>query len=136
VECKLRYVNFRRVSDCRRAFRPAFGVTGISDDWYKSTMGVTVIRLRTTQSAEENFGCAWEHLGAAGISLGAPKTSLEAPTTSLGAPMTSLGTSRSASDKPGSTSNHCKAVWKNDIFFRNVAGASGNYCYYLSFNNF
>ena len=32
VECKLRCVNFRRVSDCRRAFRPAFGVTEISVD--------------------------------------------------------------------------------------------------------
>jgi len=31
-ECKLRCINFRRVSDPRRAFRPAFGVTEISDD--------------------------------------------------------------------------------------------------------
>ena len=33
AECKLRSVNFRRVSDPRRAFRPAFRVTGISDNW-------------------------------------------------------------------------------------------------------
>jgi hypothetical protein len=36
VECKLRSVNFRRVSDPRRVFRPAFRVTGISDDSYRS----------------------------------------------------------------------------------------------------
>ena len=48
-------------------FQPAFRVTGISNDWYRSTMGVIVIWLRTPGSA---------------------------------------------SDKPGSTSNHCKAVWE------------------------
>jgi len=36
VECKLRSVNFRRVSDPRRVFRQAFRVTGISDDRYGS----------------------------------------------------------------------------------------------------
>jgi len=36
VEWKLRCVKFRRVSDPRRAFQPVFGVTGISDDWYRS----------------------------------------------------------------------------------------------------
>jgi len=56
VESKLGSFNFRRVSDPRRAFRPAFGVTGISDDWYRSTMGVIVISLRSPRSAEENFG--------------------------------------------------------------------------------
>jgi len=45
VECKVRRVNFRRESDPRRAFRPAFRVTEISDDWYGSTMGAVVIRL-------------------------------------------------------------------------------------------
>jgi len=45
VECKLRSINFRRVSDPRRVFRPAFGVTGISDDWYGSTMGAVVKSL-------------------------------------------------------------------------------------------
>jgi len=45
VECKLRSVNFRRVSDPRSTFRPAFGVTGISDDWYGSTMGAVVNSL-------------------------------------------------------------------------------------------
>ena len=45
MECKLRSVNFGRESDPRRAFRPAFGVTGISDDWYGSTMGAVVKSL-------------------------------------------------------------------------------------------
>jgi len=45
AECKLRRVNFRRESDPRRAIRPAFGVTGISDDWYRSTMGAVLISL-------------------------------------------------------------------------------------------
>jgi len=60
MECKLRCVNFRRVSDPRRAFRPTFRVTGISHDWYRSTMGVIVISLRTPRSAGENFGITWE----------------------------------------------------------------------------
>jgi len=58
VECKLRSINVRSESDLRRAFRPAFGVTGISDDWYSSTMGVIVI--------------VWEHVGAPERTLGAP----------------------------------------------------------------
>jgi hypothetical protein len=32
VECKLRYINFRRVSNPRRAFLLAFRVTGSADD--------------------------------------------------------------------------------------------------------
>ena len=60
MECKLKSVNFRRVSDPRRAFRPALGVTGISDDGYRSTMGLIVIHLGTRRSAGENFGCTWE----------------------------------------------------------------------------
>jgi len=35
------------------------GVIGISDDWYRSTMGVIVISLGTRQSAGENFGHTW-----------------------------------------------------------------------------
>jgi len=74
VECKLRSVNFRRVSDPRSAFLPAFRVTGISDDWYRSTMGVIVISLGAPErtlgapgstgdkpgSAEDNPGSTWE----------------------------------------------------------------------------
>jgi len=91
MECKLRCVNFRRVSDPTRAFQPAFGVTEISDYWYRCTMAVIVISLRTPRSAGENFGCTWEYLGAPETSLGAQATSLGAPTSSLGAPTTSLG---------------------------------------------
>jgi hypothetical protein len=64
VEYKLRCVNFRRVSDLRRSFLSAFRVTEISDDCYRSTMGVIVIGLGTPRSAGESFGFPWEHLGA------------------------------------------------------------------------
>jgi len=60
VECILRSVNFRGVSDPRRAFQPAMRVTGISDDWYRSTMEVIVISLGIRRSAGENFRCTWE----------------------------------------------------------------------------
>ena len=143
MECKLRCVNFRRVSDTRREFRPAFTVTGIPDDWYRRAMGVIVICLRTPWSAGENFGCTWEHLGALATSLGAPvtglgasKTSLGAWMSSLGARMTSLGAPGSASNKPRSPTNHSEAVWENEIFFGNGAGAPRNHSYYLSFNDF
>ena len=55
VERKLRCVNFRRVSDPRRAFRPAFGVTEISEDWYRRTIGVIVISLGTPRSTREKL---------------------------------------------------------------------------------
>jgi len=61
VESKLRCVNFRRVSDLTRALQPAFRVTDISDDWYRSTMGVIVMSVGPPRSAGENFGCTWEH---------------------------------------------------------------------------
>jgi len=125
VECKLRCVNFRRVSDPGRAFRPAFRVTGISDDWYKSTMGVIVISLGTPRSSGENFRCTWEHLGAPATSQGAPMTSLRAPMMSLGAPATSLGAPPITVEQSG----------KNNVFFGNTAGAPENHSYYLSFNN-
>ena len=80
MECTLRCVNFRRVSDRRRAFRPPFGVPEMSVEKYRSTMRVIVISLRTSQSAGENFVCTWKHL--------------EVPVTSLGVPMTSLGAPR------------------------------------------
>ena len=136
MECKLRWVNFGRVSDPRRAFLPAFGVTGMSDDWYRSTRGVIVISLRTPRSAGENFECTWDHLRVPATSRGSPAPSLGAPTISLGAPTTSMGASGSASDKSRSTSNQCKAVWEKQHLLGNVAGAPGNHSYYLSFNDF
>jgi len=36
------------------------GVTGISHDWYRSTMGVIVILLGACRSTREIFGCSWE----------------------------------------------------------------------------
>jgi len=36
------------------------GVTGISDDGYRSAMGVIVISLGTCQSAGEYFRCTWK----------------------------------------------------------------------------
>jgi len=62
VECKLRCVNFRRVSDRRRAFLLACRVTG---------------------SAQRQ---AWKHLGAPATNVGAPATNLGAPASCLGAP--------------------------------------------------
>ena len=88
MECKLRSVNFRRVSNPGRVFRPTFGITGISDDWYKSTMGVIVMSLRTHQCTRENFGAlgstrerwqqVWEQLESQWSSLG-KTSSLETP---------------------------------------------------------
>jgi len=43
MESVLRNVKLRRESDPRRAFWPAFGVTSISDDWYRSTIRAVVI---------------------------------------------------------------------------------------------
>jgi hypothetical protein len=112
VECKHRCVNCRTVSDPRRAFRPAFRVTGISDDCYRSTMGVIVIGLGTPQRVGENFGCTWEHLRAPTISPGAPKTSLGAPGSAGIKSGSADDKSGSTSDKSGSTSNHSGAVWE------------------------
>ena len=126
MECKLRCVNFSRVSDPRRAFPGAFGVTGISDKCYRSTIGVTVISLGTSRSTREDFRRTREHLGVPMTSLGAPATRLGVPRTSLGAPTTRLGAPRITVEQSG----------KNNIFFGNAAGASGYYSYYLFFNDF
>jgi len=101
MKCKLRCDNFKKILDCTRAFGPAFGVTGISDEWYRSTMGVIVIRLRTPQSARENVWCTWDYLGVPVTRLGAPTTSLGAPTTTLEVQTTRLG----------STWEHLKSLW-------------------------
>jgi len=77
MECKLRSVNLRRVSHPGRAFQPTFGITGITDDWYKSTMGVIVMGLRTHQCVGENFGWTWELLGVPTTNLGAPRIRVE-----------------------------------------------------------
>ena len=138
MECKLRCVNFKRVSDHTRAFWPAFGVPEISDDWYRSTMGVIVISLGTPWSAGENFRCTWEHLGATVTSLGAPATSLGAPATSLGAAASSLGAPTRCLAAPttslGAPRITVAQSEKNNIF-GNAAGVPGIHSYYLSFND-
>jgi hypothetical protein len=53
VECKLRYINFRRVSDPRRAFLPAFRVTGSAGDKPGSTDD-------KPGSADDKSGNTWE----------------------------------------------------------------------------
>jgi len=70
VECKLRCVNFRRVSDPRRAFLLAFRVTAISDDGYRSTMGVIVIGLGTPWSPGDKPGSTCDNSGSAGNESG------------------------------------------------------------------
>ena len=57
AECKLRSVEFRRESDPRRAFRPAFTVTGIFDHWYRSTMGAGLISLGAPETVAQPM---WE----------------------------------------------------------------------------
>ena len=64
MEYKLRCVNFRRVSDHRRAFQPACGVTGISNDWYRSSMGAIVISLRIPGSVSDKSGSADDKPGS------------------------------------------------------------------------
>jgi hypothetical protein len=56
AECILRSVKFRRESDPRRAFWPAFGVTGTFDDWYGSTMGAVVISLEHLELSPNQCG--------------------------------------------------------------------------------
>jgi len=74
VECKLRRVNFRRESDPRREFRPAFRLTGISDEQYRSTMGVAVINLGApaivAQTMRESQTISERCLGSYGYSFG------------------------------------------------------------------
>jgi hypothetical protein len=112
VECKLRCINFRTVSDPKRAFRLAFEATEISVGWRRSAKGVIVISLGTPWSTGENFvWCTWDHLQVLA-------TSLDAPVTSLGAPRITV-------EQSG----------KNIIFFGNAASAPGNYNYYLLSND-
>jgi hypothetical protein len=67
MECKLRSIKFRRVSDPRRAFRPAFGVTGISDDWYRSTIGAVMKSLGAPGTVAQPMRKSKLPLGDAGF---------------------------------------------------------------------
>jgi hypothetical protein len=112
VECKSGRVNFRRVSDPRRAFGLTFAVTGIYGDLYRSTMGDIVISLGIPGSARENFAYTWEYLVARRTNLGVPVTCLRLPPIKV------------------------EQSENNNIFFGNNAGASGHYSYYIAFNKF
>ena len=72
MECKFRCINFRRVSEPRRALLPAFRVTGGADD----KPGSTWERQRQSWECRRQV---WEHLRAPTTQLGAPVTSLVAP---------------------------------------------------------
>jgi len=96
-------------------------------------MEVIVIGFDTLQSASENFCCTWKHRQHAWKHqqkslqhLGVPATSLEVPGISLEVSATSLVA-------PGIT---VEQSGKNDIFFATTSGVPGNYCYYLSFNDY
>ena len=78
MECKLRSVNFRRELDSRRAFWPALRVTGMSDDWNRSTMGVFMIGLGIPGIAWECRQQAWEYPGTAVTILEVVATTVEA----------------------------------------------------------
>jgi len=110
VECKLRCVNFRGVSDPRRAFMLAFRVTEICDDCYRCTMGVSLIGLETPWSARENFGCTWEHLGGLETSVEVPTTNQRAPGSARDKPGSAGAKSGSTGGRSWSTSNHSSAV--------------------------
>jgi len=49
-----------RPSEYVRSLTTGTGVTGISDEWYRSMMAAIVISLGACQSAGENFGCTWK----------------------------------------------------------------------------
>jgi len=107
MECNPSCVNFRRVSYPRRAFRPAFRVTGISDNSYWSTMGVIVTSMGTPMSARENYGGTWKYLEAAATSLAALTTRLGAPARCLGAPQLTI----EQSGKKIFFRNSCWCAW-------------------------
>ena len=98
MERKLRCINFRRVSDPRRAFLPAFRVTESTDDKPGSTW------QRQPQS--------WKHLAA-------PATNLGALATSLGAPRISVEQSRKNNiffgNAAGAPGNHSYYLSFNDF---------------------
>jgi len=83
VECKLRSVNFRRVSDPRRVFRLAFRVTGISDNRYRSNWNLWWLIQEYDVSDCDKFGSTLErrrellvHLGVSPNQRGNHKQTL------------------------------------------------------------
>jgi hypothetical protein len=90
VECKLRSINFSRVLDSKRAFQPAFRVTGISDDMNSHSTEVIVISFGIPWNVAKNFVFIWKNLGVLATYLGALMTILGAQMTQMGMPMPSL----------------------------------------------
>jgi len=83
VECKLRSVYFRRVSDPRRVFWQAFRVTGISDDRYRSNCDLCSLIQEYDGSDCDTFGSTpgrwrelWVHLGVSPNQRGNHKQTL------------------------------------------------------------
>jgi len=70
VECKLRRVNFKRVSDPRRAFRPAFRVTWFSDVRYRSNWDQWGPGQEHDGSDWGRFGSMLEHQSELWVHLG------------------------------------------------------------------
>jgi len=75
-------------------------------------MGVIVMSLGTPRSAGENIGSTCERRRHVWESLGTPAASLGYPRITV------------------------EQCGKNNIPFRNAAGAPGNHSYYLLFNDF
>jgi hypothetical protein len=74
VECKLRCVNFRRVSDTRRAFLPGFRVTGSAGDKPGSADDKPGSAWEHRRQTEEHRRHVWEHLESQLSSLGKPSS--------------------------------------------------------------
>jgi hypothetical protein len=100
---------------------------GISDDWYRSTVGVVVIRFGAAQSSRENVWCTCEHLEALVTSLDVPMPSLEAPTTSLGVRITNQSTPTTSMEalvtSLGGLQITVERSGNNKVFFGNTASA-------------
>jgi len=93
VECKLRWVNFRRGSDHRTAFLLAIRVTGRTDDKHGST--------------SDNPGSAGDKPGSAGNK---PGSAGDKPGSAGNKPGSAGNKPGSAGDISGSTLNHSKAA--------------------------
>jgi len=116
-----RYDLFRYRSDISKVYFGHWEPLGVTESCRTRIPGWWNPRVYCTDAVA--FRCTWEHLWAPTSSLGAPGSTWEylgAPATSLGVPTTLLWAPRSSGDKtgstdhkPGSTLNHCRAVWEN-----------------------
>jgi len=86
---------------------------GISDGWYRSSMGVIVISLRKPRCAEDNFGCTWQHQEALATSVGALTTSLESSGNADNYFGNANNMTASTNSKPGSTWDRWQQAWEH-----------------------